>query len=184
MRKSRNIIILIIALLVIVLVVLISILTIRNNVDNNYAEINIVETEEIAKNPNFWDVQIVENANDFYTVASCVDKYIDLWYSQDNEQVYKILANDYIEENLITQDNVFEVIGNLSNKLIFRPKKMYYENLEDSVQKFYVYGTLRPEVMEGRGEEKDYYVEVILNFNNNTFSLAPLTAEEFPDNVQ
>lgn len=184
MKKSKNIIILIIALLVIVLVILISILTIRNNTDSNYAEINIVETGEIAKNPNFWDVQIVENANDFYTVASCVDKYIDLWYAQDNEQVYQILNNDYKAENSITQDNVFEVIGKLSNKLIFRPKKMYYENLEDSVQKFYVYATVRPEVMEGRGEETEYYVEVILNFNNNTFSLTPSTAEEFPDNVQ
>ena len=35
--------------------------------------------------------------------------------------------------------------------------------------------------MEGRGEETDYYAEVILNYNNNTFSLTPSTAENFPD---
>lgn len=180
MRKIRNIIILLIILLTICLSLLACYIVLKgeNNNEDNY---NV--NEPIVKNPEFWNIQIVKNANDFYTVASCIDKYLNFWYMQDKEDVYNILEENYKKENLITKDNVFEKIGTLSEMLTFRPQKMYYINLEQSVQKYYAYGTVRSDFMEQRGEESDYYIEVILNFNNGTFSIRPSTREEFPDNL-
>lgn len=180
MKKIRNTIIILLTLLlisVIILIIVVALNRFKNNENND--SIN----EGVIKNPDFWNIQIVKDANDFYTVSSCVDKFLSFWYMQDKKETYKILENKYKEENAITEENVFEKIGNLPEMLTFRPKKMYYINIEQSIQKYYVYGTTRADTMEERGIESDYYVEVILNFNNETFSIRPSLDEEFPNSI-
>ena len=178
MKKIKNLII--ILLLILIISVIILAITVGQNENRNIENHEIIN-EVIVKNPNFWDIQIVENANDFYTVSSCIGKFLNFWYMQDNEEVYKILEYEYKEKNTITEENVFEKIGVLQDMLTFRPKKMYYLNVEQSIQRYYVYGTTRADTINERGKENDYYIEVILNFNNETFSVKPSSIEEFPN---
>ena len=179
MKKTGVIVIVLITLLIIVGIALVSIIIIKNDETKRIEDEGTLEN--VDKNPEYWNVQIVQDETDFYTVASCVSKFLNLWFTKDTDQLLQVLDEEYKVQNSITKDNIYEIIGDCSSMLNFRPKKMYSENLDVGIERFYVYGTIRPELMEGRGEETDYYAEVILNYNNNTFTLTPSTAENFPD---
>lgn len=124
-------------------------------------------------------IKIVTDQNKFFEVSSCIDKYITYSQTDDYDSLFNILNKEYVEQNNISKENIFNYIRKFDSNDIFSSRKMYYQQLDNSIYKYYVYGTYRQELIDGVGQSQDYYFIVYLYTNNMTFSIEPYDGEIF-----
>lgn len=186
MKYIKNIII---ALFIIIVIVILLLLFI------NKKEIDIAHEDSYENNADTTNIDTnikeVDNITLYYTVKDCLDKFYktvimeiasqsegdyieggEISYSQltgltsnedKNQAIYDQLYVGYVQKNNITKTNVYEKIRDIGNSFLI--DKMYIidgENIKD----FYVY-------IENN-EKKEKIFEVILDVNNNTYSINPL----------
>lgn len=124
------------------------------------------------------EVDVVENTAMYFTVESCIDKYIS--YIQDAEKtaVYKIIDLSYLNENNIIEDNVLDNIESIPEGSDFDIQKMLIvKNEEEDLQKYYVYGLLRYNNGQTINKQK-MYLTVNIDLENMMFSIIPNVPDE------
>ena len=159
-------------LLIIVCVILLSILGIL------YFDSD--ETESIVNN-NETKYLLLDDYSRFYTVESIVYKYINLITSNNVSDLINVLDEDYVSNNNITSETVFNYVDKLEGIYSFKAKKIYYENKSKYIIKYYVYGTLNKEGMDEIIEKSDYYLVVNIDTKNNLFSITPYDGKIFKE---
>lgn len=130
---------------------------------------------------NKMDVVLVNDYNRFYTVSSCVTKYLNTLSSNNVENILTILDKNYKEKNKVTEDNIYNYIDKVDDVYNFSPRKMYYKKSDNDVTKYYVYGTIEKSTINQSDEAKDYYIIVYLDSQNMTFSVEPYDGKIFND---
>ncbi|MBQ9072529.1 MAG: hypothetical protein IJY25_05180 [Bacilli bacterium] len=130
------------------------------------------------------DINIVTNYSNFYTVDSCLYRTVTYMSSKDKESLYLILSDNYKKENNISEENVIDVIGTVGENSTFITKKMYYQDINDNITKYYVYGIIQENYLfeEETVKELEYidkYFIVYLDTTNKTFSIEPYSKELF-----
>ena len=130
------------------------------------------------------DINIVTNYSNFYTVDSCLYRTINYISSKDSESLLLILDDNYKEKNNIKKEKVLELFGNIDSNSTFVSKKMYYQNMNDNITKYYVYGQLKQnEIYDGdvitETPHIDMYFIVYMDKDNKTFSVEPYSNEKF-----
>lgn len=138
---------------------------------------NSLEEEKI-------EVEYVTNANIFFTVESCVNKYIGLIVAKDSTSLYNVIDDKYKEDNGITINNVLANNIKLSGNYSFTAQQM----LQDKKEKYtyYVKGDLIEESFTDDGftnEKIEYGLIVKLNVDNNTYSVIPSEVEVYFDEI-
>lgn len=136
-------------------------------------------------------VKPVESQIRYYTVSNCVNQYLDLinskndnYYARDDnnqyvrviseekvrDMAYNILSKKYIESNNITKKNISDYIQRVDQKLLFTPLKMNV--LENSpLEQYVVYGYLQTLTNQ---YVSDFYIIVNLDVLNKTYSIQPI----------
>lgn len=125
------------------------------------------------------EVKIVTNYSNFYTVNSCLYRVITYISSSDKDSLILVLTDDYKKKNNVTVDNVIDIFDKVSDNSTFSSKKMYYENINDNVTKYYVYGTIEENLMYGDSLSKDAYFIVYLDTKSKVFEIEPYNGEVF-----
>lgn len=77
------------------------------------------------------------------------------------------------ERNILLGDNILNNIETFNDFYKFKAREMYVTQLSDNISQYFVYGTLTLETSEEEGEEKDFYISVKLDKENDTFSIIP-----------
>lgn len=124
-------------------------------------------------------IKIVTDQNRFFEVSSCINKYIQYSQNQEYDKLFSIINEDYKEKNNIDINNVFSFFKQFGVNDVFSARKMYYQQLDSGIYKYYVYGYYREELMDSIGENKEYYIIVYLYTDNMTFSIEPYDGELF-----
>lgn len=124
-------------------------------------------------------ISVVKDNSRFFTVASCVSKYINLLSIDDKESVLILLNNKFKDENSITIDNMYNYVTPINGTKSFSPKKMYEQRLSKSVYKYYVYGYIEEETIGNDSILESFYLVVILDEKNMTFAIEPYNGEMF-----
>jgi len=124
-------------------------------------------------------ISILNDSNRFFTVSSCVSKYINYLSIKDTNNLLILLSSEYKEKELINEDNLYEKIGNISGTNSFMGKKIFEQRLSKNTYKYYVYGFIQEELMDSISAKKDYYIIVILDEENMTFSIEPYDGKMF-----
>ena len=145
--------------------------SLKNNTVNNNTITNSTNNSVNNDSVDF-ELKVVENREDFYTAKSCVEKYINYIVNGDNEAVYNVLDDAYINQNNINKNNIFQIVQKLNNNQIFTPIKMKFIEI-DNKQIYTVYGNIREDKLNERANEIEFNITVILNKLNNTFSVIP-----------
>ena len=157
---------------IVILVIIIAInLTNKMNLTNKTND--IVEENKIEETMKL-NVKLEElrDRNMFFTVSSCVNKYLNYVVSKDETVLYNILDNDYITEKEITENNVLSYVEKLTEYQIFEAKKMYI--LEDgNISTIYVKGKIRDDILDENKPRKDYEVAVKIYHDKNIFTVIP-----------
>lgn len=154
--------------LVIVLIVLIFVLIVINNKEDE----QILDVQ-INK------VMLLNNYNEFFTVNSSVFKYISYLQKKDYNNVLKILDVDYKNNNNINSNNILNYVENLEGNYSFSSKKIYYEIIDENFTKYYVFGYLSMDTIDGISEKLDRYYIVKFNTKEKIFSIIPSNEFDF-----
>ena len=165
-KEDRNKMILTIVLVVAVVAIgIYKIFFDKKNIDGE-----TIDTEKIS---------IVKNQNDFYTVSSCVSKYINYLTVKDKEKILILLSDEYKKSNKVDESNLENYVKYLDNIYSFNSRKMYVQRTGKTTYKFYVYGLLQEESMFAKTKPEDYYLIVILDRSNLTFAIEPYNGSMF-----
>lgn len=122
---------------------------------------------------------IVDNYSDFYTVNSCIYRTITYISDKSIEDLLLVISDKYKKENKVTEENVLDFLPKVGQASTFVSKKMYYEYLKNGLEKYYVYGKIESDDMNGTGSAFDSYFIVYLDRNSNLFSLEPYNGDIF-----
>lgn len=167
MEKKKDYTLLII--ICVILLCIVVLLFLNNDSNNN----NI-----LSEGPKY---KLVDDYSRFFTVDSCVYKYVTYLNGNKTDELIKILDEEYIKNNNIDSNNVYNYVNKLSGNYSFKSKKIYYQVGNEKVVKYFVYGYLIEETIDGIGEKQDYYVIVNLDLENQLFSIAPYDGEMFKE---
>lgn len=190
MKKIK---ILIVITIIITLILICAIVVINKNSNNNIKQDNVISnkySENIIKN-NIESNNIIQNTTsinnnasivpklenvtsreNFYTVKSCIEKYINYIINSDNVAVYNLLDESYINQRNIDKNNILDIVGKINNNQIFSPNKMNFVQIENK-DIYIVYGNIREDKLNERANELEFNITVILNKYNGTFSIIP-----------
>ena len=129
-------------------------------------------------------IEIVTNYSNFYTVDSCLYRTITYIASKDNESLLTLLSNNYKKENNIDNNNVLELFVEIEEDSLFVSKKMYYEQINNNITKYYVHGQIKKnQILDDeliyREDYKDTYFIVYLDTENKTFAIEPYNGDIF-----
>ena len=124
-------------------------------------------------------ISIVKKPNDFYTVSSCVSRYLRYLSDNDTDNLLILLSDEYKKQNSINKDNLYTFISYYDRSYEFNPRKMYVQRVSKNVYKYYVYGLIEEELMDMDSQEMDYYLIIILDKENMTFAVEPYNGDMF-----
>jgi hypothetical protein len=159
--------------IVIALVIIMIILSATNKV---FFE-NKVKIPEDKVNPE--EILLVDDYNRFYTVSSCVSKYLNYLTTNNTEKLLVLLSNEYKTKNNINETNIYTYIPKITGNKTFSPKKMYQQRLNQTIYKYYVYGTVEKDSLNTSPSKEDYYIIVILDESTMTFAIEPYDGSMF-----
>lgn len=183
--------IIVISILIIILIIFIFIF--NKNINERDDKIGDVGQEVSYESDEL--TEVTDNIR-FYTVNKCVYQYLDTINKQNSnyygynengeyvsildeseikEKIYNLLGEEYISENKIQLNNVYEYVDDIKEKILFVPLKMKVIKKEN-VEKYVVYGI--EQTIENK-YLKDIYLVVNLDVSNQTFSIEPL--KEYKD---
>ena len=192
MKKLRNILI-ILSIMIVVLIVIIIILNKKKDSLHELRDDGVGLDE-----PYIIDTAYpVNNANVFYTVEYCVQKYLNYVSADLNQNYYRetynleksedkynkiinILNSRFIEKNNINRDNISNFIELTNIPISFTALQI--KTLEiDNIRMYGVYGRL-----EEKDEKKIIgykYYTVYLDIKNMTFGIEPINNIDSMDNI-
>lgn len=124
-------------------------------------------------------ISVVKDVNRFFTVSSCVSKYINYLSIKDTDNLLVVLSKQYKDENKINSENLYNFTGIIEGTNTFSGKKILVQQISKSIYKYYVYGFTQMELMDSVAPKKDFYAIIILNEENMTFSVEPYDGEIF-----
>ena len=130
----------------------------------------IIDTETIS---------IVSDPSDFYTVSSCVSKYLNYLSARDSDSLITLISEKYKKDNSITKENIYSFVKSLDGLYNFNPRKMFVQRLSQNTYKYFVYGLISRETMNLNSDEINYYIVVILDRENGTFAIEPYDGDMF-----
>lgn len=129
-------------------------------------------------------IEIVTNYSNFYTVNSCLYRVTTYLLSENKDDMYLVLSDDYKKKNKITVENVLDVFPNIKENSTFDSRKMYYEVIDENINKYYVEGVFTKNQMFDDNveidlsEEKSYFI-VYIDIEKNIFTVEPYDGEIF-----
>ena len=135
----------------------------------------------IGNNDGDSSIKIVTSNSKFYTVSSCVDRYLDYLVNDDVDNLLLLLDKTYKKNNNLNKDNLFIKIDKLDGLYSFEARKMYQESINDDLTKYYVFGYLINEDIDYDINDigKPFYVIVYLNTSNMLYSIVPYNGKIF-----
>lgn len=124
-------------------------------------------------------ISIVKDNSKFYTVSSCVSKYISYLSSGETDNLLILLSNNYKKENSINSSNIYNYISSFNGISTFTPKKMFQQRISKSIYKYYVSGYIQEETIDSTSIRQEYYIIVIMDEENMTFEIEPYDGSIF-----
>ena len=112
----------------------------------------------------------------FFTVESCVNKYLDYKKSKNEEAILEILDNSYIQQYSINKNNINSYVNfsNMKDEYAFIADKMTYLNINDSLYSYNAIGKIVEYDMDNsKVIDSEFHITVNINMDNNTFSIIP-----------
>ena len=124
-------------------------------------------------------ISVVKDNSKFYTVSSCVSKYMNYLSIGDTNNLLILLSNEYKTTNSINSSNIYNYISLFNGPRTFTPKKMFQQRISKFIYKYYVNGYIQEETIDSLGIKEEYYIIVIMDEKNMTFEIEPYDGSMF-----
>ena len=124
-------------------------------------------------------ISVLKDNSRFFTVSSCISKYINYLSNSDTENLLILLSSEYKKNNSIDSNNIYNYISRLSGIQTFSAKKMFEQRVSKNIYKYYVSGFVQEELMNFISQKQVFYLIVILDEENMTFAIEPYDGSMF-----
>lgn len=184
MKNPKKMIILLAIVLLLIMVIIICLIfaLLRSEEDIIYGDI----VTEGSEGDEFTDeIQKVDDANIFYSISFCIEKYYDNLYTENlddetlnekKQNLFNTISKKYIEENSIDMNNILEKLEQVENQLVFTATKIETITAMD-YQVYKVQGMIEDTIDENKLLEDRFFI-VSIDSNNATYNIYPLDKEE------
>ena len=115
------------------------------------------------------------DVNRFFTIDSAISKYFSYVTSKNSESILKILDEDYVSRNNITNDNIYNFVGNYDTNISSSLEEAYQISSYNNIYKYYVKVVLRLETLYDSTLQEYVYYIVTINENELTFAMEPIS---------
>ncbi len=140
------------------------------------------DNENISTTINNNEYVLLSDYSRFFTVNSCVYKFVNYLQKQEYEKLLEVLNKDFVSNNNISASNLNNFFPNLNNGTYsYVSKKIYYKKETKNIIKYYVYGYIQKETIDSVGEKNYYSYEVNFDTKNQTFDIAPYIGDLFKE---
>ncbi len=177
MNTKKKLLLTIIILLVLIAIIIITIKCIEINKGKKILKEQEESYVYTIENPgmiiNGFTPEEVKNANWYFTIKGCVDKYIEYVEKEDNTAIYNLLDKEYVNQNKITEDNVLKIVGENKLNNNYKINKMY-QITGKSFATYYV---------KGRTNNIEIYFIVNIDNSSKAFSIAYLTKSDYDKEI-
>lgn len=140
----------------------------------NNAEENKIDNTVIA----------LQDENRFFTIDSAISKYISYVASGDTANIIKLLDTNFVSNNNITSNNLFNYIESYDTNYVGSTREVYQVSYNDNIYKYYVKVRLLNEDFVSSTFVKYTYFEVTINENNLTFAVAPISSVMYSNKIE
>ena len=172
--NTKKLIIIIIICIILIITLLLVILNLNKKAPENIIlrETTHKEYEEYLNNTEFEKINDLKDHNTFFTILSCINKYMQYNEQKDNSNIYNILSTEYISKNNITIDNITQKIKMYNNAETFTAKEIYEYNNNENVSTYFVYGkTIENNFDNDDPKQEQINIVVQLDKSNRTFDI-------------
>lgn len=116
---------------------------------------------------------IVTDDSRFFTVISCINKYLNTVQNGNPNEILLLLNEEYKEAKGINANNYQKFIPSLnkSNLYEYEGNEMYQKIISKNVVEYYVYGNIKKSNMDDVAERTKYNLTVVLYENEFTYSI-------------
>ena len=136
----------------------------------------------VKENKKTEKITLVKDYSRFFTISNAGNKYIQYLKNKDEDNLIILLNESYLTLNDINENNVLEKLTLLSSgNYSFEARKMYQENKNKNLIRYYIKGDLTKEVMDEYQRPTDYYLIIDLDIKNMTFSVTPYDGKLFKE---
>ncbi|NLL02456.1 MAG: hypothetical protein GX265_05515 [Mollicutes bacterium] len=136
----------------------------------------------VKENKKTEKITLVKDYSRFFTISNAGNKYIQYLKNKDKDNLIILLNESYLTLNDINENNVLEKLTLLSSgNYSFEARKMYQENKNKNLIRYYIKGDLTKEVMDEYQRPTDYYLIIDLDIKNMTFSVTPYDGKLFKE---
>lgn len=200
LKKIFLIISILIIFVILVIFIIINTLSKTKKIDDNEIVPDEIEgfgdvgNEAFGKDSKFIKIEDMAIYN---IVQNKMNKYINDCYEKSSDLVLDVLDEEYVLENNITKDNIFQKIVNIDNYCLFDIEEAKQYNLYGNYA-ILVTGRIKSKdqtkydsnkndwVIEknnnGTNQKQSYFIK--LNFENMDYSIKPITEENLNDIVE
>lgn len=171
-ENKKNILLIVICVIFVVLFVVVLF-------TNNRSEDNMNSTTS--------KINMVTDQNRFFTVSSCVSKYLSYLSLKDTDNILYLIDENYKNEHGITSANLYDYVKQLDGEYEFTANMMYQEQVDGNIMKYYVSGFIKPSLLLDSAEEyyqierENFYVIVNLDLRQQVFSIVPYDGAVFQE---
>lgn len=129
-------------------------------------------------------VTALADVNRFFTIDSAISKYFSYVTSKNSESILKILSADYVSRNNITNDNIYNFVGNYDTNISSSLEEVYQFSSYNNIYKYYVKVVLILETLyDSTFQEYVYYI-VTINENELTFAIEPISETMYLNKIE
>lgn len=145
---------------------------------------NSIYSNDVKSEENSSKYVLLSDYSRFFTVNSCIYKYVVYVENKDVKSLLSVLDEDYKNDKGINESNIFDFVDQLNGNYSFKSKKIYYEKIGDNKFKYYVNGFLYKESIDGLENEEERNYIVNMDNENQLFSIAPYDGKIFKEGVK
>lgn len=175
MKKVIRIILICLVIIIILVGCFLVYLTLKKDNNGNENENNLT-SQQISDEQSEIPKKEVTNSAMYFSVKSCIEKYMSYISHQNAEAILKILDPTYIKEKNINAENLFEYVFKNENgeELNFDIEKMLVSGDTENLQSYYVKGYIR----DAEGNKNESYIIVNIDMQALVFSIVPEVDKE------
>lgn len=142
--------------------------------------INREVEEEIIDNT----VSPVKDVNRYFTIDSAISKYVSYVASEDTSSIIKTLNNEYINNNKITEDNLFDYIKTYGPNYRSNTREIYQISSYNNIYKYYAKVRISDELMDSNTIIGFDYFEITIDEESLTFAIEPISEIVYQNKIE
>lgn len=126
----------------------------------------------------------LKEVNRYFSIDSAISKYVSYVVSKDMSSIMKVLNKDFVTDNQITEENIFDYITEYGSNYRSNTREIYQVSSYNNIYKYYAKVRISEENLYNSNIVGYNYFEVTIDEDNLTFALEPISEIMYQEKIE